>query len=1305
MAERTPGIGPVPEGLSEELTSFLAQMRRLVGTGIRNGALSAGGGGGSGSGGGSTIIIGGGGTGSGTDPDYTPPPTPTNFTGSAGLTYVFCETDPPTFTMGHGYLRTNIYGAKWPYTEAIGPTFTAAELVHQFTGQIGAFPSEPATRWCLWAKWETNDGIESVSPAGGAGGVVVETGQDVALLLELLTGQITESQLYQALGAKIEALNPEVIDQLAESLMQAVVALHAEAQHRADDVAREATSRAEALLDEAAARGAQITQVQTVLQAADTSLAQDITDLTAAVNTLDINTAAAIQLEAQTRADTDDAEALLREQLATRLDQADVETLATIESVRRTLSDADHAAAEQALTMVVTTHTTGKATSAAILEQAEIRSTEVSAEAIKRETLSVKLLGTTDPDSVDLQTLASGLLAEEKSARVDENAAAVQRLEVLEAKVDIPGGSSISSILTSYATLATLTSSQASQASTITAAYQAADAAVLTSAQAYVQTYAYAKSTVDSAEAAQTANLTTAFTNADTALLSTAQSWVQSYAYSKSQADAAIATQVDQVSVRLDSGGDVSNAIVNAQNTASAKNATFKQATAPTATRVGDTWIDTANGNLLKAWSGSAWVASDDQRIGTTASSVTTLQSQIAGTAGSELLSQIQAEATTRADQTGDLFAQWTVKTSVAGLISGFGLASTANNAAPSSMFGIQANQFYVAPPHQASSTAPTTNLFDGYVWLDTSVTPNVTRYRSGSSWVTTPPVLPFIIQTTPTTINGVSVPAGVYMDTAFLRNGTITNALIGTAAIDDAKIANLSAAKIIAGSIAVGAYIQSSNYVSNTSGWRIHGNGTAELQNAIVRGTVWATAGEFASTVRLGGATSFAAGNGIWQGLDGSTPKWRVGLENSKRIQWDGSELAIYGSANNKVMAVSGSTLMIDTPNFGIDTSGNARFSGDISGATGVFAGSLAAGVIDASTITGQNFTRDTPGTYTVVTMPYSGKVRWTMCGAGGGGGGGGSVGESGIAGLPGSPGVVSTGEVTAPEGAVVTVFIPSGGGGATSGGSVSSPPGGSAGGQAWISISGVGTWYANGGAGGGTSTSPAGGIAYTYRMLEYGDFGGVLVAPAGSAPPGIPGAYAGVRGLNGVDQNVLHLGLAGQASKLNGGNGYRGGGGGGGAPTRAWVGSRELYADPVDGEGGDGSPTSAGGNGGHGFAFIEIFNPNSVVLRNDFEAHKSTLGQPGSVGIANWQLVWSGSTSGNINAAANWGYGLYEAVYSNGAAPSIWITRSITEISAVQQYQVIGSYDGYGNPIYQTAFASLSAIYKALWAVVADL
>jgi Domain of unknown function (DUF1983) len=168
----------------------------------------------------------------------------------------------------------------------------------------------------------------------------------------------------------------------------------------------------------------------------------------------------------------------------------------------------------------------------------------------------------------------------------------------------------------------------------------------------------------------------------------------------------------------------------------------------------------------------------------------------------------IQTEATTRATVDGGLLAQYTVKVDVNGYVSGFGLASTTSGATPSSVFAVRADKFYVASPSG----------------------PGIS------------PIIPFIVVTTPTTINGVAVPVGVYMDATYTMNGTITNAKIANLTVDDAKIASMSVAKLVAGSITTGQYIQSSSYVAGSAGWRIDGNGTAEFSFAMIRGTLVAT-------------------------------------------------------------------------------------------------------------------------------------------------------------------------------------------------------------------------------------------------------------------------------------------------------------------------------------------------------------------------------------------------------------------------------------------------------------------------------
>lgn len=209
------------------------------------------------------------------------------------------------------------------------------------------------------------------------------------------------------------------------------------------------------------------------------------------------------------------------------------------------------------------------------------------------------------------------------------------------------------------------------------------------------------------------------------------------------------------------------------------------------------------------------------------ATQLSTLTSSVAGNTTS-----IQ----TLTQTTDGLSAKYTVKIDNNGYVTGFGLASTANNAVPFSEFAVRADNFYIASP-------------------------------SGPGIA---PSLPFIVRTTPTTINGVTVPVGVYITDGFIQNGTITNAKIGNAAIDDAKIASVTAGKITAGSIGVGEHIQSSNYIAGSQGWRINGNGFAEFGAASIRGQLVAsqidtrnlTIKDAAGNILFGAGTSISTAN-----------------------------------------------------------------------------------------------------------------------------------------------------------------------------------------------------------------------------------------------------------------------------------------------------------------------------------------------------------------------------------------------------------------------------------------------------------
>lgn len=121
-------------------------------------------------------------------------------------------------------------------------------------------------------------------------------------------------------------------------------------------------------------------------------------------------------------------------------------------------------------------------------------------------------------------------------------------------------------------------------------------------------------------------------------------------------------------------------------------------------------------------------------------------------------------------------------------------------------------------------------------------------------------PVTPFVVVTVPEVIDGQEIPAGVYMEGAYIKTGTIGRAQIGLAEIDDARITTVSASKLRSGSIEVGNYIQSTNFAEGERGWRITGDGKAEFSGVIVRGAVYATAGSIAGiTIQGGGLNSGA--------------------------------------------------------------------------------------------------------------------------------------------------------------------------------------------------------------------------------------------------------------------------------------------------------------------------------------------------------------------------------------------------------------------------------------------------------------
>lgn len=201
-------------------------------------------------------------------------------------------------------------------------------------------------------------------------------------------------------------------------------------------------------------------------------------------------------------------------------------------------------------------------------------------------------------------------------------------------------------------------------------------------------------------------------------------------------------------------------------------------------------------------------------RIATETTNRTTADTAIAGTVTTlsatvgANTSAIQTEVSTRASETGNLFSKYTVKIDQNGYVSGFGLASTANNATPFSDFIIRADRFSISSP----------------------TGPGIT------------PVTPFIVVTTPTVIDGTNVPTGVYIDGGYIKGGSISGSAIIGGTITNSKLINVSADKITGAALEATSYIESAAYIQGAQGWKIHANGFAEFGAAAIRGQLTAS-------------------------------------------------------------------------------------------------------------------------------------------------------------------------------------------------------------------------------------------------------------------------------------------------------------------------------------------------------------------------------------------------------------------------------------------------------------------------------
>lgn len=747
-------------------------------------------------------------------PDLTAPPTPSGLTAAAGISQFTVQWTQPTFTEGHGHKATIIYAIPKDPGDPTLPTFlsTAALATVASPLNVVSIPSNPATRWHIWAKFLSNDGVLSSTPAGGTNGVTVTTGQDVSTLLTALTGAVTASQLHTTLGARINLIDGS--GSLTGSVNQRIAT---ETGARITAISTEVSDRNSAIASSAVTLSADYVARDTAtLNSANTYASSYVNSYT--LSTASINSAIASNITTLSAAIGNAGQNLLsNSSLEVDYDSNGVasgwSSYSNTESVTLSRVGGRLGGFAQRVSWAVTnTSTKGILTGSSLTEggiTGGVRGGWVGSKTYVVSWFARSTTGITTTMGLQwniFPTTTVTLLNPALSSSWQRYA-----FKITTSASPETNGNLFLSIAYSAAVIGSVDFDDVQvQEGDLLTGYGQADQPNLAAA---VQTETTARVSGDAANASAITTVQSTITNGPAALFAPFLSWEMngslgswyghptyfasftagtytSIAVASSSGDLIIRRDLsaseqfvgalyDKVRIRLrrTSGtgwdGHLYYGTVSGHGESGSY---FKGIPEPVWDSNG--WAVAEFDMASLTAGGSDWITStinllrlDLARLGNGSSGVTYEIDWIAvgARAPGVASAAVQQEISTRATQTGELYAQYTVKIDVNGYVSGFGLASTANNTGTaSSTFEIRADRFAISNP-----AGPGAGIVS---------------------------VVPFIVQTTSTTIGGVAVPAGVYMDTAYIRNGTISSAKIADLSVDNAKIANLDAAKITTG-------------------------------------------------------------------------------------------------------------------------------------------------------------------------------------------------------------------------------------------------------------------------------------------------------------------------------------------------------------------------------------------------------------------------------------------------------------------------------------------------------------------------
>ena len=685
------------------------------------------------------------------------PPAPTNVEATAAIRNIIVTWDNPAYV---GHAHAEVWGSSTS-------SQSAAVLLGMSPGAIYVDEVGPSVTRYYWVRFvNTND---TPGPYNALVGTSATTGSDVTYTLGLLAGSITTTELATALNNRID-----LIDDPATESGSVNARLKTETDARVLAVSTETNARA-------LADGVLTTAIssEAVSRAnADSATASQITGVAATTGT----NAAAIVTEQTARANADSATASQITGVAatTGTNAAAI----TAEQTARTTADSANASQTQVLAAA-----TGSNNAA------------ISAEQSAR---------TTGDAAITAQT--SSLLS-----RTADNAALVFTEQTARTAADAATASQINGLSASTG-----------------------------NAFSAVQSEATARSTEDTALALSITTLSSQVNNPTTGLPATRAELTTNYLTATDTENA-----IAQSATFLRAYADVQSKVFR-QADEPTKRGVDPETAADIPLLGGDVWYDTNDSNKLYLWSGAAWVYSPDAVITGSVtdvnSRVTTVENTkigyciIGGLASDDTnkaaceaaggtwnvgipiatavkqvsvsdgtdSATLETRATAQKTLNDGLQAQYFVKLDVNGNVAGYGVYADEGG----SEFIANVDRFAVTTPQtsiqvRAISTTYATGAIARVAGADSKTLVCKIGGTTGTGALTVGNIgtlivdgsvtwqvasrVPFAVQAVPTEINGQPVPAGVYVDAAYILNATVQNTQIADLAVDNAKIADLA--------------------------------------------------------------------------------------------------------------------------------------------------------------------------------------------------------------------------------------------------------------------------------------------------------------------------------------------------------------------------------------------------------------------------------------------------------------------------------------------------------------------------------